>query len=213
MLTQVLKVTLVNLCYAVIGVVDPLVYIGGRYEVHQGSKPLPEAAQDEIAVLLSYKHTRDIGIWGFVAAVSIFNLLWSGIVATSSDAETVEAATGPEGTGVATMSSSVGGCIDGASADHATKVGVWFFFLACVVVGAAVGCNRYLNKLQSQVEVEQRENDIQERRKLHADATPLSKFKSAVRTQQAASAFALPGPCPSCSTLAHRFAVARRGSL
>ncbi len=189
----VLKVTLVNLAHAIVGYTDPLAMFGGRYEVHQGSKALPEAAQDEVAALLSYKHARDIGIWGLVAAVSIFNLLWSGIVATTTSVDTVEAATGPGGTGMATISSSVGGCIDGGSANYAAKVGLWFFFLACVAIGAAAGGNHFLNKLERQVELEQRENDLAERRSARDDATPLSKFKSAVRTQQASSAFALPG--------------------
>lgn len=189
----VLKVTLVNLAHSIVGYTDPLAIFGGRYEVHQGSKPLPEAAQDEVAVLLSYKHARDICIWGFVATVSIINLLWSGIIATTTSADTVEAATGTDGTGVATISSSAGGCIDTGSADYATKVGAWFFFLACVAAGAAVGGNHFLNKLQRQVELEQRENDLEERRNARADATPLSKFKSAVRTQQAIRTFASPG--------------------
>jgi len=189
----VLKVTLVNLAHAIIGYTDPLAMFGGRYEVHQGSKPLPEAAQDEVAELLSYKHARDICIWGLIAAVSIFNLLLSGIIATTTSTDTVEAAAGPDGTGVATISSSAGGCIVGDSTSHAKKVGAWFFFLACVAILVAAGGNHFLNKLQQQLELEQRENDLAERRSARADATPLSKFKSAVRTQQAISAFGLSG--------------------
>ena len=189
----VLKVTLVNLAHAIVGYTDPLALVGGRYEVHRGSKMLPEAAQDEIAVLLSYKHARDIGIWGFIAAISIFNLLWSGVVAVSN-ADTVEATTEPDGgTGVATMSSSVGGCVQGTSTNYAMKVGLWFFFLACVAVGAAVGGNCFLNKLETKIKTEQREKDLEERRSMLQNATPMSKFKSAVRKQQAATAFALPG--------------------
>ena len=197
----VLKVTLVNLAHAIIGYTDPLALVGGRYEVHRGSKMLPEAAQDEIAVLLSYKHARDIGIWGVIAAISIFNLLWSGVVAVMN-ADTVEAATEPDGgTGVATMSSSVGGCVDGTSTNYAMKVGLWFFFLACIAIGAAVGGNCFLNKLETNIKTEQREKDLEERRSMLQNATPLSKFRSAVRKQQAATAFALPG---SDSTVASR---------
>ena len=56
----VLKVTLVNLCYAIVGYTDPLGFIGGSYEVHRQSQPLPMEAQDEIAVLLAHQHFRDL---------------------------------------------------------------------------------------------------------------------------------------------------------
>ena len=46
---------------------DPLSYVGGRYEVHHYSAPLPVEAQDEVASLLAYQHLRDACIWGLVA--------------------------------------------------------------------------------------------------------------------------------------------------
>jgi hypothetical protein len=73
-----LKFTLVNLCYALIGLVDPLVYIGGRYEVHALSEPLSNEAQDEIALLLSQQHLRDSVLWAFLTVIAICNLFASG---------------------------------------------------------------------------------------------------------------------------------------
>jgi hypothetical protein len=60
---MILKVTLINLFFAILGYTDPLMLVGGRYEVHRYSAPLPEPAQDEIAMLLAvWRGAR--GLWG-----------------------------------------------------------------------------------------------------------------------------------------------------
>jgi hypothetical protein len=84
---QVLKVTLVNLCYAIIGVVDPLIYIGGRYETHHHSEPLADEVQEEIATLLTQQHVRDTLFWALIAAVSIANIVFAGLRAESKEAQ------------------------------------------------------------------------------------------------------------------------------
>eukprot|EP01052_Picozoa_sp_SAG31_P038453 SAG31_NODE_5142_length_2718_cov_1.991600_1_plen_578_part_00 len=72
----IVKVTLVNLAYAILGYTDPLACVGGKYEVHRHSSPLPTEAQDDLAALLGYQHLRDALVWGFVAVVAIINLAW-----------------------------------------------------------------------------------------------------------------------------------------
>ena len=42
---------------------DPLMLVGGKYEVHRYSVPLPAPAQDEIAALLAVQHLRDSAFW------------------------------------------------------------------------------------------------------------------------------------------------------
>jgi hypothetical protein len=192
----ILKVTLVNLAHAIIGYTDPLSIVGGKYEVHQGSKPLSDASQEEIALLLSYQHARDACVWGFIAFIAIFNLLWSGVIAVSSDstATVASAGTGPNGTGVATMQSSAGGCMEGQDTSYAVSLAAWFFSLSCIVAGATFGGVKMMDRLQEEVEEEQREKDKAERHKPREAATGIGKFKAAVRTQQAASAFDFVAP-------------------
>jgi hypothetical protein len=55
----ILKVTLANLLYALIGFANPLSFVAGKYEVHHGSPPLPHCVQDQIALLLSQQHFRE----------------------------------------------------------------------------------------------------------------------------------------------------------
>ena len=55
---MVLKVTLANLLYALIGFANPLSFVAGKYEIHHGSPPLPHCVQDQIALLLSQQHFR-----------------------------------------------------------------------------------------------------------------------------------------------------------
>lgn len=75
----VIKITLVNLAYALLGYTDPLCYYGGKYETWHGGKPMSASMQEDITRLLRWRHRRDILIWESIAVLAISNLLYSGL--------------------------------------------------------------------------------------------------------------------------------------
>lgn len=183
----ILKVTLVNLAHAIVGYTDPLAIVGGTYEVHRGSRPLSVPLQEEIAMLMAYQHARDICIWGFIAFVAIANLLLSGVASVSTSDADVQGVMGPDGTGVATMRSSVGGCVDGQDTSHALSATAWFGCLTCLVGIAAFGGRKLLDRQQAKTERDQLEQN--KATKAQEVVKPIDKFKAVVRVQKAATAF------------------------
>ena len=125
-----LKVTLVNLAYALVGYVDPLNTYGGWYEVHSGSKKLPLERQNLIASLLRSQFLRDTWLWGVVSGVLIFNLLWSGIAAFMPEEGLAEYCAQRQEEG----------------AHHDKVAGIWFFVMSLLFVLIAVGGKFFLDK-------------------------------------------------------------------
>eukprot|EP01051_Picozoa_sp_SAG22_P016424 SAG22_NODE_2318_length_2727_cov_1.547184_2_plen_599_part_01 len=129
-----LKVTLVNLAYAILGYTDPLAYVGGKYEVHHHSGPLPTEAQEEVAALLGYQHLRDALGWGLVAAIAIINLAW------------------PRGGDSADSDGGGDECGGAAAEIEGMWLALLFLGLWVAVVGAAWLSGKWLQRLTAEVD-------------------------------------------------------------